>query len=91
MVPKSGQKVMITIGKSCLKNCLTFACTPIPCKTKSCAISYQLITLAILMLSRKGNIILKVDRQGFVIGTKNCQKVMVITVIFRAQKSKNSA
>ena len=30
MVPKSGQKVMTTMGKSRLKNCLTFACTPIP-------------------------------------------------------------
>ena len=74
MVPKSGQKVMITMGKSCLKNCLTFACTPILCKTKSCAISYQLITLAILMLSRKGNIILKVDRQGFVMVPKIVKK-----------------
>ena len=74
MVPKSGQKVMMTMGKSCLKNCLTFACTPIPCETKSCAISYQLITLAILMLSRKGNIILKVDRQGFVMVPKIVKK-----------------
>ena len=30
MVPKSGQKVMITMGKSRLKNCLTFARAPIP-------------------------------------------------------------
>ena len=58
------------MGKSRLKNCITFACPPIPRGTKSCAISYQLIALTITMLSRKGNMILKVDSQGFVMVPK---------------------
>ena len=41
------------------------------------------------MLSRKGNMILKVDRQGFLTISISGQKVMVITVIFGAQKAKN--
>ena len=45
----------------------------------------------ILMLLEKDNGFLKVHRQAFLLVPKNCQKVMVITVIFRAQKSKNSA
>ena len=46
----------------------------IPGETKSCALSYQLITPTILMLSRKGNMILKVDRQGFVMVPKIVKK-----------------
>ena len=66
MVPKSGQKVMISMGYSHLKNCLIFARAPIPREKKSCAITYQLITPTILILSRKGNMILKIDSPGFV-------------------------
>ena len=74
MVPKSGQKLMTIMGKSRLKICLTLARAPIPNEKKSCAISYQLITPTILMLSRKGNMILKVDRQGFVMVPKIVKK-----------------
>ena len=80
MVQKSGQKVMTTMGKCHLKSCLTFACAPIPCEKKSCGIGCQLITPTILMLSRKGNMILKVDRQGFLMVPISGQKVMIITV-----------
>ena len=41
----------------------------------------------ILMLLEKDNGFLKVHRQAFLLVPKNSQKVMVITVIFRAQKS----
>ena len=75
MVPKSGKKVMITMGKSHLKTWLTFARTPIPREKKLCAIIYQLITQTILMLLRKGNMILKVDSQGFVMVRKNVKKL----------------
>ena len=40
------------------------------------------------MLLEKDNGFLKVHRQAFLLVPKNCQKVMVITVIFRAQKAK---
>ena len=65
---------MTTMGKYHLKSCLTFACAPIPCEKKSCGIGCQLITPTILMLSRKGNMILKVDRQGFVMVPKIVKK-----------------
>ena len=38
--------------------------------------SYQLITLIILMLWRKGNMILKVDRQGFLLVPKSGPKLI---------------
>ena len=49
----------------------------IPRGTNSCAISYQLITPTSLMPSRKGNMILKVDRQGFLTVPISGQKVMI--------------
>ena len=73
---------MITMGKSRLKNCLTFAHAPIPREKKSCTISYQLLTPTILMLSREGNTNLKVDSQGFPMVPISGQKVMIITVQF---------
>ena len=68
MVPKIIKKLWLSRSYLELKK------AKIPRETKSCAISYQLITLTILMLSRKGNMILKVDRQGFVMVPKNVKK-----------------
>ena len=45
----------------------------------------------ILILLEKDDGYLKAHRQAFLLVQKNCQKVMVTLVIFRAQKSKNSA
>ena len=45
----------------------------------------------ILMLLEKDNGFLKVHRQAFLLVPKNCQKVMVIMVVFRARRSKNSS
>ena len=46
--------------------------------------SYQLIILIILMLSRKGIVILKVERQGFLMVPKSGQKLIIMMEILIA-------
>ena len=71
MVPKNVKKWWLSWSYLELKK------AQIPRGTNSCAISYQLITPTSLMPSRKGNMILKVDRQGFLTVPISGQKVMI--------------